>query len=158
GYDLTKFVVGSLGVFGNLVTLTTRTYRRPQAALVATYGADVKMVGRLAPTALRPQWAILRSEDLLLGYLGDRRTIDYFRWALPQTEPMDLRELSVDEDIAERARVFRSEGELTFRAAVPPMQIAEFAADLDCSAWVADAAFGVVLGSNISPDMAIMLR
>ena len=38
------------------------------------------------------------------------------------------------------------------------MQIAEFAADLDCQAWVADAAFGNVLGSNITEDKVAVIR
>ena len=33
GYDLTKFMVGQRGVFGRLVTVTTRTYRRPDVAV-----------------------------------------------------------------------------------------------------------------------------
>jgi FAD/FMN-containing dehydrogenase len=150
GYDLTKFIVGSAGVVGKIVTLTMRTYRRPVAAMVATYPADVRIVGRLAPTALRPQWAILRSDELLCGFLGDQRTIDYYGSALPQSEPTEVRQRSVEEDIADRARLWRAEGELTFRASVPPLQVAEFAADLDCEAWAADAAFGIVLGSHIT--------
>src|SRR5215212_8366616 len=39
GYDLTKFMVGQGGVFGRLVTLTTRTYRRPTVALLARFPA-----------------------------------------------------------------------------------------------------------------------
>src|SRR3954452_18449445 len=38
GYDLTKLMVGQHGVFGKLVTLTTRTYRRPEAALLGRFG------------------------------------------------------------------------------------------------------------------------
>ncbi len=34
GYDLTKFMVGQSGVFGRLVTITARTYRRPVSALL----------------------------------------------------------------------------------------------------------------------------
>ena len=44
GYDLTKFMVGSHGVFGRLVTITTRTYRRPDRALVARFRPDVALV------------------------------------------------------------------------------------------------------------------
>ena len=83
GYDLTKFIVGSAGMFGEIVTATVRTYRRPEAALRATYDADVHMIGRLMSTALRPQWAMLTSEQLFCGYLGDRRTIDHYRSLLP---------------------------------------------------------------------------
>src|SRR3954452_24547114 len=34
GYDLTKFIVGSFGIFGRLITFTARTYRRPDGALL----------------------------------------------------------------------------------------------------------------------------
>ena len=61
-------------------------------------------------------------------------------------------ERSIDEDIAERARLWRAEGETTFRAAVPPMQVAELGADLDCQSWIGDPAFGIVVGSNITED------
>src|SRR6185437_6903942 len=37
GYDLTKFMVGSAGVFGKIVAATVRTYRRPQGALLARF-------------------------------------------------------------------------------------------------------------------------
>src|SRR4051812_25752197 len=40
GYDLSKFMVGQRGIFGRLVTLTTRTYRRPTDALLARFGAN----------------------------------------------------------------------------------------------------------------------
>src|SRR5437016_3507947 len=42
GYDLTKFMVGQYGIFGKLVTLTTRTYKAPEHALVAMFDPDVK--------------------------------------------------------------------------------------------------------------------
>src|SRR5947207_481037 len=32
GYDLTKFMIGGHGIFGRIVTVTTRTYRTPDAA------------------------------------------------------------------------------------------------------------------------------
>ncbi|MFI5378342.1 MAG: FAD-binding oxidoreductase [Tepidisphaerales bacterium] len=59
GYDLTKFMVGQHGVFGRIVTLATRTYRRPAGAIHATYPAATSILEKLLPTALRPQWAML---------------------------------------------------------------------------------------------------
>src|SRR5258705_6516880 len=50
GYDLTKFMVGQRGIFGRVVTLTTRTYRRPASALLARFEPDVTMPGKLLPT------------------------------------------------------------------------------------------------------------
>jgi hypothetical protein len=158
GYDLTKFIVGSAGMFGNIVSLTVRTYKRPEAALLVTHAPDIHLLGRLMPTALRPQWALLGSEQAHFGYLGDRRTIDYYLANLPQTEPESIVEHSIDEDIATRARLWRAEGETTFRASVPPMQIAELAADLDCQSWIGDPAFGAVLGWNLTDDRIALLH
>src|SRR5436190_3136055 len=72
GYDLTKFMVGQYGIFGKLVTLTTRTYKAPEFALLATFEPDVKKLNALLITPCRPQWAILNRSSLLCGYLGDR--------------------------------------------------------------------------------------
>src|SRR3954453_3275574 len=57
GYDLTKFMVGSHGIFGRLETLTTRTYKRHDRALAARLPPEIALASRLLPTALRPQWA-----------------------------------------------------------------------------------------------------
>src|SRR5437763_17122438 len=42
GYDLTKFMVGQRGIFGELLTLTTRTYKRPQGAILAAFPPQPK--------------------------------------------------------------------------------------------------------------------
>src|SRR5436189_4201397 len=53
GYDLTKFIVGQYGIFGHLVTITTRTYKRPTDALLATFVPDVKKLNSLLTTPCR---------------------------------------------------------------------------------------------------------
>jgi hypothetical protein len=158
GYDLTKFIVGSAGMFGKINTLTVRTYRRPESALLVTFPADIHLIGRLMPTALRPQWATLGSDQMFCGYLGDARTIQYYLSNLPQAEPEAVVQHGIDDDIARRAQLWRAEGEITFRAAMPPMQIAELAADLDCQSWIGDPAFGSVLGWNLTDDRIALLR
>src|SRR5688500_3540439 len=50
GYDLTKFMVGQRGVFGKLVTITTRLYKRPAGAILATFEPNPRLIGRLLPT------------------------------------------------------------------------------------------------------------
>src|SRR5438132_12449773 len=57
GYDLTKFMVGQRGVFGRLLTLTTRTYKRPEGAILAAFPPRPKLMNRLIPSPARPQWA-----------------------------------------------------------------------------------------------------
>jgi hypothetical protein len=152
GYDLTKFMVGSAGMFGKIVAVTVRTYRRPHAALLARFSPDGKILGRIVPTAFRPQWAMLTKDALYCGYLGDRRTIDYYKTSLPTTEPTEVLDRSIEEDITHRAQLWRADGAKTFRASAPPMKIMEFTSAIDGNPWVADAAFGIVLGSNVRDE------
>jgi hypothetical protein len=107
---------------------------------------------------MRPQWAMITSEQLQIGYLGNRAAIDFYLGKLPAFEPLDVQERSVDDDIVDRARLWRTEGTPTFRAVVPPTQVAEFSADLDCQSWIGDPAFGAVLGWNITDDRMSLIR
>lgn len=155
GYDLTKFMVGQRGVFATLVTVTTRTYKRPQAALRARFTpASDQLISRLMPTTARPQWAMLSPESLLCGYLGDESTIAFYESVLPQHVPIELARRSVEDDIAERAALWRcapaSSGRCA-RAAVPPTRILEFAKNANLNQWIADAAFGIVLCDSSEP-------
>jgi|GEM_PF-1316195 len=153
GYDLTKFMVGQRGMFGTLVTITARTWRRPAGAVLATLPPDAAKLRGMIPTALRPQWAMLTAEALLLGYLGDERAADYYAASL-SAEGVTVQRRTLDEDIAHRARLWRAIGDLRFRAAVPPTRIAQFVADAALGAWVADAAFGIVRGAATSIEHA----
>jgi FAD/FMN-containing dehydrogenase len=152
GYDLTKFMVGQFGIFGRVVTLTTRTYKRPTGAALATFEPDVRRLNAMLTTPARPQWALLTREALRCGYLGDERTIAFYEKTLPQLEPREWTRQSLEDDIALRERLWTASdegganGRVGFRASVPPMKLQEFAANLD--RWVADAAFGIVIGST----------
>lgn len=149
GYDLTKFMVGQRGIFGRLVTLTTRTYRRPTAAVITRYNPETRILGDLFPTSLRPQWMILNADALWCGYLGDHRTIDFYLGKLPQLNAMEMMRRSLREDMDHRHSLWQATGDITLRASVPPTKIVEFVAKAKLAEWVADAAFGVVLGSNV---------
>jgi hypothetical protein len=148
GYDLTKFMVGQNGVFGRLVTITTRTYRLPTGAILARFAPpDARQINRLLPTPCRPQWAVLTGEAMWCGYVGDERTIDYYRGALAEHQPAEVVARSVEADIAHRAELWRSAGaDGAFRASVPPMNVLEFATAAGLTDWTADAAFGIVIG------------
>jgi hypothetical protein len=141
GYDLTKFMVGQRGAFGQLVTITTRTYRLPAAALWAQFAPDEGIVNRLMPTSLRPQWMLMNAGQLLCGYLGDAQTIDYYANNLTQHRPAIIARHTLAEDISRRAALWRI-GSL--RAAVPPSKTRRFADQADATNWIADAAFGIV--------------
>lgn len=147
GYDLTKFMVGQGEVFGKIITLTTRTYLRPTGALLARFAPDPWQVNRLLPTPCRPQWAAMTADAMWCGYLGDERTIAYYREALPSHRPIEIVGRSVEEDVAYRAELWRAAGaEGSFRASVPPTKVLEFVSEAAIADWSADAAFGVVVG------------
>jgi hypothetical protein len=153
GYDLTKFMVGQYGIFGKVVTLTTRAYKAPQSALLAAFDPDVKKLNALLVTPCRPQWAALTKDALLCGYLGDDVTIDFYQKVVPQYESREVIRQTLDDDIAARAKLWKT-GPGTFRASLAPARIAEFAAACGVTDWCADAAFGVVVGpvGDVDPD------
>jgi FAD/FMN-containing dehydrogenase len=162
GYDLTKFMVGQHGAFGTVVTLTTRTYRRPAGAVLARHRPDPAILPRLLTTDLRPQWAVLTAEALLLGYLGDETTVDYYVRSLPATEPVETVRRSLDQDIEHRARLWAPQEAtrdlVPFRASVPPARVLDFVASARPAQWSVDAAFGIVVGSVASGQPASALQ
>lgn len=141
GYDLTKFMVGQRGIFGTLVTLTTRTYKRPAGAILATYRSSPKLVARLIPSPAKPQWAMLTPDALLCGYMGDERALAYYESSLAEYKPLSLTRRSLDEDIAHRASLWRGR----VRVSIPPAKLTGFLIAAKPSSWSADAAFGIVL-------------
>jgi FAD/FMN-containing dehydrogenase len=143
GYDLTKFMVGQHGVFGRLVTITTRTYRRPGVALTALFEPQVRHLQKLLLTPCRPQWALLDADHLSCGYLGDERTIAFIESALPAFAPRAIGSRTG----AYVSPLISNDAQERFHAAVPPARIAEFATAAGVHGWKADPAFGVVWGS-----------
>jgi FAD/FMN-containing dehydrogenase len=147
GYDLTKFMVGQGGVFGRIVTITTRTHLRPTGALLARFEPDVWQINRLLPTPCRPQWAGLTADAMWCGFLGDERTTAYYRGALGEHRPLEVVGSTIEEDMQHRAKVWRAAGaEGSYRASVPPVKVFEFARAAGLVDWAADAAFGIVVG------------
>jgi hypothetical protein len=144
GYDLTKFMVGQRGVFGRLVTITTRTYKQPAGALLVTFPPQPGRLHRLLTSPARPQWTLLTADALLCGYLGDRRSIDYYEKTLAELKPRSIKRRTLEQDIEDRARLWRGE----FRASVPPAKVSDLIAVARPTRWVADPAFGIVLGSG----------
>jgi FAD/FMN-containing dehydrogenase len=155
GYDLTKFMVGQRGVFARLVTITSRTYRRPAAALLATFPADERHMQRLMPSACRPQWAVLTPQALLCGYLSDERTIDYYERALGEHRPSSVARRSVEQDVAHRHQMWQVAGSV-FRASVPPSKVMQFTREASLTGWAADAAFGIVVGRRVEGSEGLL--
>jgi hypothetical protein len=142
GYDLTKFMVGQQGIFGQIATITARTYRRPAGALLVEREPDVRAISELLTTPLRPQWAILTADRLRLGYLGDQPALEF--WA----SRMQGERRSIDHDTEDRLKLFSRPYDqgVTFRASVPPARLREFASSAPLTYWGADAVFGIVRG------------
>jgi hypothetical protein len=151
GYDLTKFMIGQYGVFGEPITITARTFRRPDDALLARFSPQIQTLNRLLPTNQRPQWSILTADSLFCGYLGDQRTLDYWRSSLReaslQPPPLEIIDRSLQQDIDHRADLFSGPAADGFRASVPPNRITEFVERCRPTNWAADAVFGIVVGS-----------
>jgi FAD/FMN-containing dehydrogenase len=154
GYDLTKFMVGGHGIFGRLVSITTRTHRRPDGALLARRAPDAAKLAAMIPTPMRPQWALLSVESLLCGYLADETTLDWYESQLRADSSVTVERRSLEDDIAHRASLWKSgETGTSFRAAIPPRRLAEFVASIFTKSWVAEPAFGVVIG-DVPDDSA----
>jgi hypothetical protein len=102
------------------------------------------LIGRLLPSPQRPQWAILTADALLCGYVGDERTLSYYSNTLGEWKPRKIERRTLEADIAHRAELWQGD----FRAAVAPARIGEFIAAAKPARWVADAAFGIVLGDG----------
>ncbi|HEX8521779.1 MAG TPA: FAD-binding oxidoreductase [Tepidisphaeraceae bacterium] len=148
GYDLTKFMVGQGGVFGQLVAVTTRTYKRPTGAVIADFQPEMALVNRVMATDLRPQWMVLKPDALLLGYVGDDRAVDFYQQKLAEIAPRRIERRTIEQDIEHRQQLWRAEGETTYRVAVPPGKVRDLVERAKLKNWVADAAFGIVLGST----------
>ncbi|MGD0540691.1 MAG: hypothetical protein ABSB33_04140 [Tepidisphaeraceae bacterium] len=145
GYDLVKLMVGQCGMLASLVTVTCRTYARPAAALVAEFEPSDTWLGQIIATPLRPRWAILRPDALICGWMDDERAISLFERLAGEGNARRIHNRSLAEDVEHRANLWKATGS-HFRAAVGPAKILRFAERAGVVDWVADAAFGVVIG------------
>lgn len=145
GYDVTKLLIGSGGVFGTPVSFTARTWKRPVAGLHVTR-STVPDVTALLATPLKPQWVSLAG-DVVLGYLGDDRLIDHIAAEVGKLEPSAVRRVDLAEDT--RSRLFRWPASTSRgRVAVPPGRVREFFGMTNGTSCFADPVFGVVLVSD----------
>jgi len=153
GYDLTKFMVGQFGLFGKLVTITTRTYKRPETALRVQMPLSLDLVGRAIPTHCKPHWAMLIPGQLYFGYLGDEKTIAFYESAVLEFKPSEIKRQTIDQDIAFRATNWlpmtdKNVGAtIRYRVSVPPPRILDFIQRAALSEYRADPAFGIIVGS-----------
>jgi hypothetical protein len=155
GYDLTKFMIGQNGIFGKLATVTTRVYRKPDDAILAEFEPEMAVFNRLLASPLRPQWAVLTQNALTCGYLGTGPTVDFYARELRARQ---MTRHGIVADALWRCQNWRvpQNEELCLRASVPPMKIMEFAQNAKLRDWVADPAFGVVLGTMGQDSMRLV--
>jgi hypothetical protein len=148
GYDLTKFMVGQHGVFGKVVTITTRTYKRPRGALLARFAPSNQLVGQLLPTPARPHWAMISDGAMWCGYFGDEQAIGLYESQLPTFGAIELKRMVLEEEINFRAaRWLPQRPGTSFRASVPPIRILDFIQSAELRNFAADPAFGITVGS-----------
>jgi hypothetical protein len=155
GYDLTKFAVGQRGRFGSLVTITTRTYKRPRGALLAELPPSNELFGQIILTPLRPTWAVLSPQALVCGWLDDEAALDLFERLLSPHEPLRVCRRSLAQDISHRAQLWFG-GPNMFKAAVPPARICLFVKKSGLNQWAADPAFGIVIGPLDQIDETVL--
>ena len=142
GYDLAKFMVGSHGCFGAPVTLTLRTYLRPEAAMaVSLPGAwDAGKVTTLLAGDAPPQWLLVTPEGVRAGWLGKAREMAALRPIIARLGPMADRDLAADE--AERAGWLRT-GPESLRVVTAPSDVWRVLSAAGPDRAVADPVFGV---------------
>jgi FAD/FMN-containing dehydrogenase len=158
GYDLTKFMVGQHGVFGRLVTITTRTYRKPAGAILATFKPGTELVNELIPSPLKPHWMVLTADALFCGYLGDERSLAFYSERLPKIGPIQVESRSVEGDIEHRQQLWVLTAPKQFRASVPPARLLDFIRAASLDQWAADAAFGIVVGTQIAAGLGPIVK
>lgn len=155
GYDLTKLLVGSHGVFGLPVTLTARTYRRPDFSLDVEISRELHRVGAALTTELRPTWAVVDGICLRFGYLGSAESVGHVKRKIDALEPLKVAESDLDGDA--RARGGRWTERIALRASVPPKLLLRFVDEAGLGEWSGDAAFGIVVAPVIG-DVSLVRR
>lgn len=142
GYDLVKFAVGSHGCFGTPVTLTLRTYRRPEAALAATVADRPEAAAKLLESDAPPQWMLWTNQGLRAGWLGSAREMSALLGPLEQSTGAAIMRCRLEEDEAERGRWLRP-GIEQLRLHAAPAQMPALLEELQISTFAADPIFGV---------------
>src|SRR5688572_15429254 len=142
GYDLVKFMVGSHGCFGTPVSLTIRTSRRPEAALVVPLAPGPDVVGNLLESDAPPQWILLTPEGLRAGWLGRHRELDAIQPELEQQLGAFVERREPEDESAERRRWLNPAREL-LRLYLPPEELGGLLTELPNPHVAADPVFGV---------------
>ena len=145
GYDLCKLQVGSAGALGRLSAVICRTWLAPTAAVRVALAPRPALARELVATPLRPQWALLTPEELILGYLGDEHAIDWYEAQAPTLSPREVRRRSPSQDADERRSLWPVGSMGSFlRATVAPSRLEGVCGRLAGLRWAADPIFGIL--------------
>lgn len=162
GYDVTKLMVGQMGALGRLVTVTTRTYKTPEQAMIAEFPIDPILPVKLLPSEVCPQWMLRIPGGMLAGWLGDANWIDFAEARLPAYGAQQMDRVSLEEEAGRRQAYWRtavSDPSLSrVRASVPPADLdAVLSEGIAGDNATADPVFGIIL-TEIEPDRVDALR
>ena len=113
---------------------------------MARFEPDVSRLGSLMTSSCRPQWALLRKDELLCGYIGPARTIAFVESALGTFAALEIHRPAAYESPRLLGRRLR------FRAVISPAKIPRFLAAAAPLDWWADPAFGLVCGVPADSD------
>jgi hypothetical protein len=157
GYDLVKLMVGQRGIFGEIVTITVRTYKRWPNALVAEFEPSDQWLSQIITTPLRPRYAILQPGSLTCGWHDEDKALALFTKLAEPHHPRRISQRWLEEDIEDRAKVWCApiaDSIEHFRIGVPPSRILGFVSEAKIEKWAADAAFGIIIGPSANLDVA----
>lgn len=159
GYDLTKFMIGQRGVFGRVITLTGRTYRRPEAALAARMPPSTDPL-RLHPL---PSWLIEVRGGLWAGWLGTQHIIAHASSGLERIGSVQVIRHGLSDDQALRERLWAlpgdEDGGEEMRISLPPGdgRIGAFVVAQKLLYWTCDPWHGL-LKARVPPSQQAAVR
>lgn len=144
GYDLVKFLVGSHGCFGTPVTLTTRTYRLPEAALTVTLDLEPTPaeIGKWLASAAAPHWMLWTASGLVLSWLGREQEIERLVPILQEQNIAPARQM-LEEDVRVRSELLDC-GTEALRVSAPPQIICKLAKDVANGRFAVDPVHGLL--------------
>ena len=152
GYDLTKLMVGQQGMLGKIVTITTRTYKRPDARLAAAFKPDLRVLDELQTNLLSTAMGRAehgRTRVRICRRCGDDR-LHRAGFAEVQTSPYRSgTRLTTLASLSHNCTRPGSLSALQYRRIVFPA----FVQTVGIQHWVADAAFGIVRGCCDEPAL-----
>ena len=143
GYDLVKFLVGGHGCFGTPVTLTARTYRRPQAVLRLSLMEvpTPETVRQWLVADARPTWLLWCEDGVHLGWHGSDEELSSLVPMIAQAgEP---RCTTLEEDVADRARMLVVADE-RLRISLPPATLQRIVGQIAPRRFAADPVHGML--------------